>query len=46
MSIILPQKFKDSIISTILVYVVVSISMNYIGMSIVVLEWNNMIGFY
>ena len=46
LSFFLPKSFRSSWAATALVYIAGSITMNYIGMAVVLLEWENMIFFY
>jgi len=46
LSFFLPKSFRSSWAATALVYIAGSITMNYIGMAVVLLEWENMKFFY
>ena len=46
MSFALPKNIKQSKGSTVLAFIFGTISLNYLGMGIVLLEWENMVAFY
>ena len=46
MSFALPKHIRQSKWSTVLAFIVGTISLNYLGMGIVLLEWENMVAFY
>lgn len=46
MSFALPNNIRQSKWSTVLAFIVGTISLNYLGMGIVLLEWENMVAFY
>jgi len=46
LSFYLPKSFRESWAAVALVYIAGSTALNYIGMAIVLLEWENMVFFY